>query len=299
MGGTGKTPVLFQILKELQTQMPNKRVAVLTRGYRCPWENSFYELYGNGPHPFELTDEALMLNKRFPQIPVLVGKNRHHAAILAESRFKPNFFLLDDGFQYRRIRKDFNIILWDSMSTLKESQIVPAGRLREPIERLKKANAILLTRCESANKEQIEFWIDWLTDNAPNIPIIKTQTLCEGLFKHNGKKSTISENSEVYAFSAIGRPESFYAQLENNGYKVKAKKEFRDHHRFSEKDLENLLKDANSQNLPLVCTEKDAIKIKPEMAEKMDINILRIKAVPLSGKTFLEELPTLIQQQSF
>ncbi|MBQ2593133.1 MAG: tetraacyldisaccharide 4'-kinase [Candidatus Riflebacteria bacterium] len=290
MGGTGKTPVLFEILKELQTQQPQKKLLVLTRGYRCPWENSFYELYGNGEHPFELTDEALMLNKRFPNIPVLVGKNRHHAAKIGEMHYQPDLILLDDGFQYRRLYKDFDILLWDSMSKPEEAQLIPSGRLREPIERLKQANAILLTRCESASKEQIDFWLKWLNEKAPGIPITKTHTLCEGLFKPDGQLSKLDDGTKLMAFSAIGRPESFYAQLEQCSYKIASKREFRDHHRFLDSELEELLKEASKNNLALVCTEKDAIKIKPKMAEKMNLNVLRIKSEPVSGRSFLEEL---------
>ncbi len=290
MGGTGKTPVLFELLNELQIKQPQKKLLVLTRGYRCPWENSFYELYGNGEHPFELTDEALMLNKRFPDIPVLVGKNRHHAAKIGEMHYQPDLILLDDGFQYRRLYKDFDIILWDSMSKPEEAQLIPSGRLREPIERLKQANAILLTRCESASEEQIEFWLNWIKEKAPGIPIIKTQTICEGLFKQDRKSALLDKNKKLMAFSAIGRPESFYAQLEQCGFEIASKKEFRDHHRFSESELEDLLKEASKSSLALVCTEKDAIKIKSEMAEKMDLNVLRIKSEPVSGRSFLEEL---------
>ena len=281
MGGTGKTPVLFEILQELQQQKPNLKIMVLTRGYRCPYENSFYELYGKKKHPFELTDEALILNKRFPNIPVMVGKNRHHSAIIGEIRYNPDLILLDDGFQYRRIYKDFDFILWDAMSKPSEAQLIPYGRLREPIERLKQANIILLTRCESASKEQIRYWEDWLKEKAPNIPIIKTQTIC----KYDGKAITYNKGTEFLAFSAIGRPESFYKQLEQCGYTISLKREFRDHHRFSEKDLENLMKESEEKNLQLVCTEKDAIKINAELAKKMNLNILRIKAVPLDQKS--------------
>jgi tetraacyldisaccharide 4'-kinase len=287
MGGTGKTPVLFEIIKDLKSYNPDIKLMVLTRGYRCPWERSFYELIGTGEHPFELTDEALMLNKRFPEIPVMVGKNRHHAAIIGEMRYKPDLILLDDGFQYRRLYKNTNIILWDSMSTPKEAKLIPVGRLREPVERLKQANVILLTRCESASKEQINYWEKWLGKKAPNVPIIKMQTLCEGLFKHNGKASQVDNDTNFLAFSAIGRPESFYKQLEQCGYKIQIKKEFRDHHRFSDKELEKLLIEAQNNNLSLVCTEKDAIKIKSEMAEKMNLNILRIKTVSLSEESFI------------
>ena len=288
MGGTGKTPVLFEIIKELQEKHPNLKLMVLTRGYRCPWERSFYELIGKGDHPFELTDEALMLNKRFPEIPILVGKNRHHAAIIGEMRYKPDLILLDDGFQYRRLYRDFDYILWDAMSKIEEAQVIPFGRLREPIERLNNANVILLTRCESASKEQIDFWINWLKEKAPMVPIIKTKTVCEGLFKQNGSSSNLNKDTNLYAFSAIGRPESFYEQLKQLGYTIVCKKEFRDHHRFSEKELDDLVKEAKQKDLALVCTEKDAIKIKADYADKMDLNILRIRTLPLDSGSFLQ-----------
>ncbi len=290
MGGTGKTPVLFELLNELQNNFPNLKILVLTRGYRCPWENSFYELYGDGNHPFELTDEALILNKRFPLIPVLVGKNRNHAAKIGEMKYKPDLILLDDGFQYRRLYKDFDIILWDAMSKPEEAELIPKGRLREPLERLKDANVIFLTRCESASKEQIEFWTKWLKEKVPNIPIIKTKTELEGLYKQNGEPAILDKSTKIMAFSAIGRPESFYSQLEQANYTLVLKKEFRDHHRFSDQELEELFNESKKNNCSLVCTEKDAIKIKSEIAEKMDLNILRIKAIPVSGKTFLEEI---------
>ena len=295
MGGTGKTPVLFQILEELKNSFPNKKVMVLTRGYRCPWEKSFYELYGRGNHPFELTDEALMLNNRFPEVPVMVGKNRHHAAIIGEGRFKPDLILLDDGFQYRRLPKDLNIILWDAMSKPEEAQLVPFGRLREPVSRLKAADVILLTRCESASQEQIDFWLKWLDQNAKDKQIIQTKTVCEGLTSFDGSTMAANSNKALMAFSAIGRPESFYAQLKSCGYRLEATKEFRDHHRFTDQQLEELAKEAEEKNLQLVCTEKDAIKIKPEMAKRMNLHVLRIKAVPVCGESFTDLLkPSLL-----
>lgn len=287
MGGTGKTPVLFEIIRELQEKYPKLNLMVLTRGYRCPWENSFYELYGNGEHPFELTDEALMLNKRFPNVPVMVGKNRQHASIIGEIRYNPDIILLDDGFQYRRLYKDFDFLLWDAMSKPEEAQLIPSGRLREPIERLKQANVILLTRCESASNEQIDYWINWLAEKAPNIPIIKTKTFCEGIFKEGGNNANLIKEKGLLAFSAIGRPDSFYEQLKQCGFNILCKKEFRDHHRFSDNDLDSLIKEAHRNNLSLICTEKDAVKIKSEYAKKMDLNILRIKTIPVLEKDFI------------
>lgn len=284
MGGTGKTPVLFELLKETNTSS-----CVLTRGYRCPWEKSFYLLHGNKKYPFELTDETLMTNKRFPEIPILVGKNRHHSSIIAEDKFKPQIIFLDDGFQYRRIRKDYNILLWDSMCKPEEAFTVPKGVLREPFERLASANAILLTRCETANKEQIDYWINRIKSVAPNVPIIKIKTVCDGLYDYNGNK--IKQNSKNYfAFSGIGRPESFYSQLSQLQCKVSKTKQFRDHHRFTYNELNELDQISKEYNLQLVCTEKDFIKIPYDIADKMNLQILRIRAIPENEKSFVKNL---------
>lgn len=290
MGGTGKTPVLFELLAELR----GHRLCVLSRGYRSPWERSFYQLQGVGPHPQLLTDEALLLNSRFPEVPVFLGKNRHHAAIIAEMRCKPEFMLLDDGFQYRRLAKDLDLVLFDAMAAPGEAQLIPAGRLREPVSRLRQAHAILLTRCESASADQQIFWLNWLAENAPDVPVIKVHTVCDGLFDWRGQRAEVlSAECGYFAFSAIGRPAGFYSQLAGAGCRIVDKAEFRDHHRFSEAELQTLGEKASAAKLQLVCTEKDFCKIPPALAEHFHIQTLRIRTLPLSGKTFTEELKNI------
>lgn len=287
MGGTGKTPVLFELLAELN----NADVCVLSRGYRSPWERSFYLLLGNGPHPSELTDEALLLNSRFPQVPLLLGKNRHHSAIVAEKRFKPGIILLDDGFQYRRLRKDINLVLWDAMADVEEARLIPAGRLREPVWRLNQASAILLTRCESCSETRILDWQHWLNQRAPGVPVIRVKTICDGIYDHTGQRLTAQPSAKRYfVFSAIGRPASFYRQLECVGCNIGGKAEFRDHHRFSAEELADLGRKATAKNLQLICTEKDFCKIPSAVAARLNIHTLRIRTVPASGLTFIDEL---------
>lgn len=285
MGGTGKTPVLFELLDELQ----HRQICVLTRGYRSPWERSFYQLIGEGPHPAAMTDEALLLNSRFPAIPVLVGKNRHHSARMAEKRYQPEYLLLDDGFQYRRLSKDINLLLWDAMAEESEARLIPLGRLREPLWRLQAASAILLTRCESVAPERIAFWRQWLDLQAPGKAIIEVKTVCDGLFDWAGKPLT-SQQHECLVFSAIGRPESLYRQLQSIGCTISAKIEFRDHHRFTGEELQKICDDAAARNLSIICTEKDACKIPRDMAARMKLMVLRIRTIPVSGQSFISEL---------
>lgn len=286
MGGTGKTPVLFELMSELK----HHDLCVLTRGYRSPWERSFYHLVGKGPHPAEMTDEALLLNSRFPETPVLVGKNRHHSAIMAELMLKPELLLLDDGFQYRRLAKDLNLVLWDALADESEARPIPLGRMREPVWRLNEADAILLTRCESAGNEKIAFWRQWLSANAPGKPIIAVKTVCDGLLDHTGQKVDSEMLYPCLAFSAIGRPESFYNQLRSMGYQIDATLEFRDHHRFTADDLQKIFSTAQIKKLTVICTEKDACKIPAADAEKLQLHVLRIRTIPVSGRSFTEEL---------
>ncbi len=287
MGGTGKTPVLFELLNELAHLKP----CVLTRGYRSPWERSFYLLHGDRQAPPQMTDEALMLNERFPMIPVLVGKNRHHSAIMAEIMFSPSLILLDDGFQYRRLKKDVNLVLWDSMSSEKEAALIPAGRLREPLWRLREADAILLTRCELASRERIDFWQTWLQRHSENKPIILMQTECEGIFAPSGERlDNVAAKRKWLTFSAIGRPESFYGQLKLTGAQVAEKVEFRDHHRFSDVELDKIAAIAKGKGLSIICTEKDACKISAERRRNDDIHVLRIRMRPVSKISLVDEL---------
>ncbi len=286
MGGTGKTPVLFELLEELKRH----RCCVLSRGYRSPWERSFYHLQGRGPHPSELTDEALLLNARFPEVPVFLGKNRHHAAIIAEKRFKPELMLLDDGFQYRRLHKDVDLVLFDAMADFSEAQLIPAGRLREPAWRLRQARAILLTRCETASAGKQAEWLGWLKQQAPAVPVIRVNTLCDGLYDWCGNKIAAGKEERFLAFSAVGRPAGFYSQLRSLGLNPAETAEFRDHHRFTAAELQTLATKAAQNNLRPVCTEKDFCKIPPETARQMRILTLRIRTLPVSGQTFIAEL---------
>ncbi|MGM0600335.1 MAG: tetraacyldisaccharide 4'-kinase [Candidatus Rifleibacteriota bacterium] len=290
-GGTGKTPVLFELCKELSSY----NLCVLTRGYRSKYENSFYLLQGNNKQTENITDEALLFNKKFPNIPLLLGKRRHLSARFADNKFQPDYILLDDGFQYRRLHKDINLVLWDSLSTNSDTELIPGGKLREPLERLKDAHAILLTRCESSTAEQQQYWQKILEKFAPGTKIIKIQSFFAGLYDFSNKKLK-PENlpADCIAFSAIGKPESFEKQLERAEIKVIKHVRFRDHHCYTNSELQDLLKLKQNHNTALICTEKDRVKITDAMAKELNLMTFAIKTRPISGSTLLEELAPVL-----
>jgi len=283
VGGTGKTPFLFELLSD--PTLPANRV-VLTRGYRSPWERGFYLMTGAGPHPAALTDEARLLASIFPDLPILVGKNRAHAARLAEQWFKPDVMLLDDGFQYRRLKRDIDIVLWDSLMPEEHARPLPLGRLREAPERLRDAHLIALTRCELASDTQKRYWRTWLNHIAPNIPILEMRTEPCCWIDPQGLRRPINEGpTRVLAFAAIAKPEAFAAQLKAAGRDVVETRGFRDHDGFPAKRLSNLSEIAQSRAAVPVCTTKDRIKIPAPEAAEHGIWTLEIRMRPASGET--------------
>ncbi len=290
VGGTGKTPLLMALLEELS---PRCRVAILTRGYRSPWERSFYLVQGPGPHPSELTDETLLVHKRFPQVPILVGKNRYHTARRAERWLCPDLLLIDDGFQYRRLHQHLRLLLWDVTDAPEQARLLPAGRLREPLERLRDASLILLTRTEMVSTARLAEVCYQLSELAPGIPLISTRFQTGPLLLWNGQPARVfSDNTRFFPFAAIARPEHFLAGLRSLGLPLADPIWFRDHHRFGSNDLETLSQAAQKAQATLVCTEKDLVKLPEEWSERHHLHILPISLHPIDRGCFLDILQT-------
>lgn len=265
VGGTGKTPILLELLESLDNR---RSVAILTRGYKSRWEGSFLLLQGRGPHPVGLTDESILVNQKFPEVPMLIGKNRAHAARLAEKWFHPDLLLLDDGFQYRRLKKDIDLVLWDATVDPRRAKLLPEGRLREPFERLSEASFLLLTRCEQVSPEARHRLKTFFREISPILPIIEMQTVPIGFRRWSGDTNPHEEKCALEAgpkrailFAAIGNPEAFELQTQRIGVEIVDRVWFPDHYRFTTDDMKNLASRARQAGVALICTEKDFVKI--------------------------------------
>ncbi|MBI3040015.1 tetraacyldisaccharide 4'-kinase [bacterium] len=288
LGGTGKTPVLMEILDTGEIACNS---VVLTRGYRSPWERGFYLLHGSSPHPSKITDESLLINRRLPNIPILLGKNRAHSAVLAERWFHPRYIFLDDGFQYRRLRKDVELITVDVSVPIEPTFSDFRSILREPIERINDASAILLTRGEIARPELRSEWARMLKQVSPKVPIIELSTISECWINPEGVQIPIAPPPKfVFAFAAIGNPASFQRNLQKIGCAVVGTKWFRDHGSYSLKDLQEIYKRSQASKAIPVCTEKDRVKISPKVAKEIGLFSLKIRLVPANGNTLIAEL---------
>jgi tetraacyldisaccharide 4'-kinase len=253
-GGTGKTPFTIALGKSLQ----EKGIAfdILTRGYGRDKESQIALVDPSGS-PAQFGDEPLLLSQKLG-VPVIVGADRYAAGIFAEKSFselKPAhgtkwIHLLDDGFQHRKLYRDFDIVLVSATDAA--DKLLPAGRLREPLSSLQRANAVVLVEDAKA---------DGLPLDGKNMWHVKRTLTLTGL------------PSRPIAFCGIARPENFFADLRNAGINLAATYAFRDHHAYTESDITHLLSLRQKYNANgFVTTEKDLInlqRVRPEFIRQL------------------------------
>lgn len=234
VGGSGKTPFVI-MLGELLRQRDIK-FDVLSRGYGRR-TRGVAQVNASGSAE-EFGDEPLLIARKL-NVPVVVGENRHKAGMFAEKRFGPQLHLLDDGFQHRALARDFDIVLLNAEDAA--DRLLPSGRLREPLASLRRADAIVLTNGAPPELFPLNGKLIWrlnrgiLPTVVPGRPIV---------------------------FCAIARPENFMSQLRDAGITPVAESFYRDHHAYTESDVQSLLElwEKTGAN-GFVTTEKDAINL--------------------------------------
>lgn len=233
-GGVGKTPISIALAKHYQTQ--DKKVFFLTRGYKGKLKNILVDLEKHTP--LDTGDEARLLAQTAPTI---ISPNRKQGAQLAE-KLGADIIIMDDGFQNPTLHKDESILVFNGSIGIGNSQIIPSGPLREDLPTgLKRANSVIIMGQDQTNlKSQIT--IPCYMGKLTPLPLETT-------------------NKNVSAFAGIGHPKKFYQTLQDCGYKIHQTTDFEDHHTYTEKELTTLIEKAKKDNLLLITTEKDYVKI--------------------------------------
>jgi tetraacyldisaccharide 4'-kinase len=258
VGGTGKTPLVAYIAKVLAEN--GEKVCILTRGYGrenanerllvSDGEKILANVQKSGDEPFELAEKLLVISS------ILADKNRTAAGNWAIKNLGITAFILDDGFQHIQLQRDLDIVCIDAANPFGNGKLLPAGILREPLESLKRAGAIVITRTNLMENgkwkmENLLEEIKQFTDSA--IFISRNKTILNSQFS--------ILNSMV--FCGLGNPENFFSQLRQDGFNLVATKTFRDHHVYSQQDvfeIERIAKENNAE--VLLTTVKDAVKLR-------------------------------------
>jgi tetraacyldisaccharide 4'-kinase len=239
VGGTGKTPMVLWLAEQFLAD--GKRVAILSRGYR-------------GSHG--TSDEIELLKKRLgDRVRFGVGADRFAAGQMIEQERPVDIFLLDDGYQHLALARDVNILLIDSSRPLRREFLLPAGRLREPMSAMSRADLAVFTRMQGTPS------VVSAMPNFPSLPIFPAGTRLSGLRRVGTatKALPVSDLPQpVVAFCGIGNPGAFFSDLDRWGVAVAAKASFPDHHSYTSDDARRLGELARTSNAKaFVTTEKD------------------------------------------
>ena len=290
-GGTGKTPFviwLASFIRAIKTDNPyGRRVAIISRGYGSP---------SGG-----VNDEAMEMEQRLPAVPHLQGANRVQLAAVAIEELETELILLDDGFQHRKIARDLDIVLIDATEPFGYGRLLPRGLLREPTGNIRRADAIVLTRCnqveEQRRKEIRHLILDW----HPSAIWVEANMQPATFIQANGDSLNLDELCEqpVITVCAIGNPAGFHSTINQLGLKISASLEFPDHHLFSRDDLARI--ESLTEQYParaIVCTHKDLVKLNIDRIANCPLFALKIDAVLTSGREALENrIKQLVMRQ--
>jgi len=268
LGGTGKTPMVEWIVRQLRGQ--GKKVGIVSRGYAARGEAN---------------DEALELAWNLPDVPHVQNPDRLAAARRAIDEFGCEVLVLDDAFQHRRIARDLDIVLLDALEPLGFEHVFPRGTLREPVQGLARAHVVVLSRADlltAPERQALRERVAKLSPSAAwaevvHAPLALVAARCAEQAggtpapqtRQAGETPALQQQSlerlrgrRVLAFCGLGNPAGFRHTLAVCGYEVVEFREFPDHHHYTQADLESLAATAGQLKVEaVVCTKKDLVKI--------------------------------------
>jgi tetraacyldisaccharide 4'-kinase len=301
VGGTGKTPVVEKFARELRDQ--GRNVAILSRGYRSkpvPLHEWFLKkvLLRDDTTPPRVVsdgksllldsemagDEPYMLASNLKDVVVLVDKDRVKSGRYAIEKFGCDTLLLDDGFQYWKLRgRRQDIVLIDRQQPFRNERLLPRGTLREPPSHLARANTIFITKSDGKT-EELRRRIALLNPTAGVIECIHHPLYLEDVFTGQQHGLDFFKGRKVASLSGIAQPESFEQSLVNLGAELVYSKRFADHHRFTQQEILNAInRSKKRQAETIVTTQKDAVRFPKLDRRDLPIYFMRVEIKIING----------------
>src|SRR5262245_215082 len=274
LGGTGKTPLVEYLARYLADE--GQSVAILTRGYarksrgRRVLNHVASESNGSDvtqasdvEDHVEYGDEPVMMARALRDIPIVVDSDRYEGGQFAE-RLGADVLILDDGFQHMQLARDLNLLLIDATDPFGGLEMVPFGRLREPLYALRRADAIIVTRAhQSFDQGKLMATIKYVCGNdVPTMFVYSTIVRLRHITTNEvyEKREFAGWNASI--LSGIGNPEAFAEDILQAGINIVGEHFFRDHHVYSQEELDTVEQKSREAGADLiVTTEKDAVRL--------------------------------------
>src|SRR3954447_11329952 len=301
VGGTGKTPVVEKFARELRDQ--GRTVAILSRGYRSK-PKPFHEwltnklLFREDTTPPRVVsdgksllldselagDEPYMLASNLKDVIVLVDKDRVKSGRYAIEKFGCDTLLLDDGFQYWKLRgRRLDVVLIDCQQPFGNEKLLPRGTLREPPSHLARASTIFITK-SNGKTEELRRRISQFNPTAGIIECIHHPLYLEDVFTGQRAGLEILKGRKVASFSGIAQPESFEQSLVKLGAELAFSRRFADHHRFTQQEVLNAInRSKKRQAEAIITTQKDAVRFPKIDRRDLPIYFMRVEIKIVAG----------------
>ncbi len=268
VGGTGKTPMTKLVCQLLAEN--GLRPCVLSRGYKGQNERGAAVVSTDARIELsasEAGDEAYMLARTLPGMPVVVGKDRRKTGTLAWNQFKPDVIVLDDGMQFYQLHRELDIVLIDALRPFDNGWTFPRGLLREPPSHLRRAGCIIVTNADKVSAETTEALSGRIRRLARPAHLTFARYEARALRPLDGKDDLpISwlSGKKVATFCALGRPEAFEKQVADCGAMIVHSMRRLDHSEPTISDLNALISTAQDcEAEAVIISEKDSVKLPP------------------------------------
>ena len=301
VGGTGKTPVVEKFARELRDQ--GRNVAILSRGYRSkptPLHARLLSklLLRDDTTPPRVVsdgksllldsemagDEPYMLASNLKDVVVLVDKDRVKSGRYAIEKFGCDTLLLDDGFQYWKLRgRRQDIVLVDCQQPFGTERLLPRGTLREPPSHLARASTIFITKSDG-NTAELRRRIAQHNSSAGIIECVHHPLYLEDVFTGQRFGLDTLQGRKVASLSGIAQPESFEQSLVRLGAELVYAKRFADHHRFTQQEVLNAINRSKKRQAELiVTTQKDAVRFPKIDRRDLPVYFMHVEIKILRG----------------
>lgn len=303
VGGTGKTPTaqkMAAIIKDM-----GYRVVILNRGYRSHWGKDI-GVVSDGEKiymtAYEAGDEAYLMAKTLPGIPVIIGKNRAVTGRYAVEKMNAQVIIMDDGYQHWQLERDLDIVLVDTLNMFGNGCVLPRGTLREPLQNLDRGDIFLLTKTDQSSRlsrMQLRKTIGKYNAKAPIVEsvhhpknFVEIADWYKGIVQ-NCKDLGELQGKNVMVFSAIGNPSSFEQTLSSIGLNILEAVRYPDHHDYGMLEMQYINELASRKEaVAMITTAKDAVKIPTEFIyseRKIPLYILNMEIQVTDGMDKIEE----------
>src|SRR5882724_9629466 len=301
VGGTGKTPVVEKFASALRDQ--GRSVAILSRGYRSKpqpihkWFINRILLRADQTPPRVVSDgksllldsemagdEPYMLASNLKDVVVLVDKDRVKSGRYAIEKFGCDTLLLDDGFQYWRLRgRRHDVVLVDSQQPFGNEHLFPRGTLREPPSHLARAHTIFITKSDG-NTGELRARIGKLNSTAAVIECVHSPLYFEDVFTGERMGLDFLRGKKVASLSGIAQPESFEKSIVKLGAELVYSKRFADHHRFTQQEILNVINRSKKRTAQIIITtQKDAVRFPKIDRRDLPVYFMRVEIKIVAG----------------